>query len=464
MTTTEELELRLNNKQAIAAAKEFEQRMTGHMNKAASNTEAAGRRMEEQFAKKMESRLGKAAIAFGAVTYATRQLADALDKHFRLISKDAPKLEDFNSNIHKSSEAMVALKQALNDPELEGGFQKMIGFFVTMADGSVGRANEFNQMLASMKKRQQDSDIAMDMGRDEVEQFGGGTTNQLLASGFATKKAAIDEKLAAKRKAAREKELKETIEFVDEYEKITMDFLRKREAVDQENADLRLKTQNDFQTKYAAMLDSFEEYDNEINARITKNNKEALEERERDMKDHARAQETINQAMFDNASSIFQNMASVALDSLFAIAEGQKISGKEVAYQFLKSQGQMLFGKGLSDFLQGLAYTFVPGFQATGAALMTVGKMEMGAGTVMMAGALPMAKAAGGGGGGGGGGGRDGAAGGAGWLETSSRRSQDDGPKPETIVINVNGVLTSKEAGLDIVEAINRAQRKGLLT
>ncbi len=183
---------------------------------------------------------------------------------------------------------------------------------------------------------------------------------------------------------------------------------------------------------------------------------EAAEERERIAKEEARATQQVYDIMGQQVSKVFGSMALTAVDALFAMAEGQSVNLAAIADEFLKQTGRQLVASGVQHALQAAAMGLTGNPGAAGLAAVAAAEIVVGGG--MMSGSLAIPNEAGGGARGGGGGGSGDFAAAAG----RSRRTEDSSPKfkDETIVINVNGVLTSKEAGRELIEAIDQARRK----
>lgn len=457
----EEWELRLNTEIAEAAMKRFESNLKRSMDKNAKTAEDAGKQMEKKFANKMRDQFGLLGVTLGAVGAAVQVTNKAFDLWMKNLLKDVPKIENYNSALDKTHTALVAIKDAWEDPEMQGFFLRTIALMRALSNQdlveSVGR---INAIVAQAKNRDAENAARMQVAADSVVDrrtvdMRGDIQKRIEAREEATRKR--NQELREARDAAWEMQR----DFREQVEALNAAF--DQQLIDQEKAreDLKLKIAEDANAKMRTFLDEKEAYHLEIDKRITDNQLAAAREREEVMEKERRAfQQTYGQLMND-ATMIFESIASTALDAMFAIAEGQEVSGKQLVYAFLKQTGMMMFGRGLNNFLEGLAMQFVPGMQATGSGLMTVGKIQMGAGAVMMAGALPMADSAkaGGGGGGGRGGGSDARAG----AGASSASGRSERREPETIIINVNGVLTSKDAGREIIEAIERSRRKGIV-
>lgn len=176
-------------------------------------------------------------------------------------------------------------------------------------------------------------------------------------------------------------------------------------------------------------------------------------------------QEEVAQQRRDIVIGIFEDMANRTVDAIFDMAAGVDGSMQEVAAAFLKQTGRMLVAMGIKDVALGISRGLVSyGFDATAYGLVTQGGVEIASGGALMAGSLVVGGGgggSGGGGGGGGGGSRDFAAGGS--TGSSGRSSNGQGGGGDApITVNINGVLTSKEAGREILEAIERTRRRGM--
>jgi hypothetical protein len=168
--------------------------------------------------------------------------------------------------------------------------------------------------------------------------------------------------------------------------------------------------------------------------------------------------------MTDVGMQVFSNLASSALDALERMANGQEVSGKAVAKAFLKSTGTMLIGRGINDEFAGISRALGEyGLDPTAEGLIALGGAEVAAGLAMVGGSLaigaPKGADASGGSGASGGGASDFA---AGQADHQRVKGGDDSKGSGTIVINVNGVMTSEEAGREILDAISKARQKGL--
>lgn len=141
------------------------------------------------------------------------------------------------------------------------------------------------------------------------------------------------------------------------------------------------------------------------------------------------------------------------------VASGSAHSGKKFAMNMLRSIGQITFNKGVADVAAATASGFIYGnFTGLGPAL-----EEVAVGSALMTGGALLGRGAKGGGGGGGGGGgpsRHEFSGGSG---SSRAPGAPGGGSNQPVVFQINGVLTSKDAGREMVDVLNKARRQGLI-
>lgn len=225
-------------------------------------------------------------------------------------------------------------------------------------------------------------------------------------------------------------------------------------AVESEN-DKMLSLQEKYQDKSNDLLDRWLEHQSDQRLATSKY---IIGLEEEQAAEHLKIQtEMVNTSM-----NIAQALAETTADAMIAMLEGENVSFQAIADAFLKQTGRQLIGMGIKHSLEaaGMAILSV-GTNPQAYALASLAAMEVAAGGAMIAGSLMIPNQSGMGGGGReeGGGKSSDFSGGGGGSRAGGGGSRNSN---ETVVINVNGVLTSEKAGKEILEAIGKYNRKFL--
>lgn len=396
----------------------------------------------DELQKKLQKKFSETAAGMAAVGLAIAELGRAADVALKMMAERLAPKNELGMALDATQHKFLAIKQVIEDTNLNK-VEKMFALAFSAGDSDFSAAMaRMDALDAGVRERERDRAAADALAQQDAERTTGASVNLMASSGVGKKLANIDRDRREARIKAREKRADDQRLNGRDMDDAVADFYKQQE----ERKKIAEKMSEDIAAKQQEI------YDSNLERQIKASN-DIIEEEER----LAERRKEIWQDLADVGMGLATEMTSTAVDALFAQADGQKPALDAIADSFLEANGKMLVSRGIMDVLIGTARGFAG--DPTGPALAAVGGIEIGAGAAMMGGALiiPGKGNQGGGGGGssgGGGGSRDFVGGGG---RGSSRGSEGDN---SPIIINVNGVLTSKEAGREIEEAILKSKRR----
>jgi hypothetical protein len=409
------------------------------------------RRMNEadELQKKIQKKFGETAAGMLLIGAALREVGRAADAALKMMADRLAPKNELGQALTATQHKFLAIKQAIDDTNLSK-IEKIFAIAFSFADSGTAEAlARMDAQDASVRARERDRSAEDALVQQQQAASGVGSTNLLASSGFYKKSADHDRQRADRGKKRREELARNPPELA--MDAAVADFYKSQEY--NQDRDSIVSKMDD---RIAGMRAGIDETNLERQIKASNDmiriDEERAAERERIAKQEAEAIAAQWETLASVGTGIAANMTAV--DAMFAWADGQKPALDEIADGFLKSNGKMLVSRGIMDLLIGGARSLTG--DPTGAALAAVGGIEIGAGTAMMAGslAIPGKGNVGGGGGGRGGGSRDFSGGGG------RRGRGSDGGGDSTVILNLNGVMTSKDAGREIEAAIAKSRRR----
>ncbi len=462
-TTLEQFEVVVNTTRAETNLKKLADTTDTQMGRMAKAGQKTGKSFDEQFGKKLEEKFSTAALSMGLVVKAIQSADKAITMVARSLGDMAPNIEKLNRPLSETEKILVGLKETMADKNLQSllSFEGLGTLF-----GNVQMA-EFDRRNAQLDALAREREFANQARMGLAGEGGFGVDLEQSAKNRAVIAAAERRQLEANQRRAEERRrlednLLSPFGTTDEASQRFNEQLEKEAEAARRRADLLLELENRYHEGLRETAESNAAMLGDIELRKTELAKEQSEERQKITEEEAALMRETYTAMMGMVSSVVVSASSTALDALFMMAEGQRVSFSEMAYEFLKNTGKQLAASGIQHELQALGMALLGDPRA--GPMAALGAAEIGTGLAMMGGALPLAGASGGGAAGSGGGGGGGIGNDfAGGVGTGRRPSGGGGEGSDApITVNLYGVL-GESAGREITRAIADAKRKGRL-